>query len=89
MASTLPIIPRITLSQLQSAWFVYNKTAYSALDCSPFILKAALKKKTRDDDAKILLGQDALDPMERWFVLNYSSLKLYPSRELAEQALHP
>jgi hypothetical protein len=85
MARNPVTIPKILLSQLPHLYLIHNKTIYSAADCPLDILKACCSK-TRDEELRRILKQKELTILERWFVYNYSSIKLY-TREEAERAV--
>ena|SRR5947207_11773205 len=85
---TKAIGPRVSFRDVATRWFVYKGVSYCVQSAPVAILREAVYEMVHDEWAHVLLKQEYLDIVERWYVIcEARELKLHKSRYEAEKGL--
>ncbi len=85
---TEAIGPRIPYEQFSGLWFLHGGKPYAVRTAPVAILKKAVQGMIHNERAQVLLRQEYLDIIERWYIVcEAKRLKLYKSKQEAEREM--
>lgn len=80
------LFPRVAFRDVASCWFVYGGRVYGVQSVEEGVLRKAVQGMIHDERVQVLLVQECLDLVERWYILcEAKGLRLYKKKEEAER----